>query len=74
MYWEGGGDSLFVYNQLKGLIMCADHDMFTILPPFFAATCLEQLPLTDTAEMCLDSWCVLNDTDQICLIQQGDGV
>lgn len=54
--------------------MCADHNMFTILPPPFAATCLQHFPLTDTAEMCLDSWCVLNDTDQICLIQQGDGV
>lgn len=24
--------------------------------------------------MYLDSWCVLKDTDHICLIQQGDGV
>lgn len=24
--------------------------------------------------MYLDSWCALKDTDQICLIQQGDGV
>lgn len=56
--------------------MCADTiQMLNIFIPFMT-TCLQQFPLRahDTSEMYLDSWCVLKDTDQICLIQQGDGV
>lgn len=56
--------------------MCADIiQVLTIFIPFMA-TCLPQFPLRgrDTSEMYLDSWSVLKDTDQICLIQQGDGV
>lgn len=39
------------------------------------ATCPLQFPLggRDTSETYADSWCVLRDTDQIRLIQQGDG-
>lgn len=49
--------------------------MLTIFIPF-VGTCLQQFLLRghDTSEIYLDSWCVLKDTYQICLIQQGDGV
>ncbi len=72
------GDGSFTGgDQVKGRNVCAGkYRCWQLSLTLFTSTCPQKFPLRglDTAEIYLDSWCVLNDTDQICLIQQGDGV